>query len=71
MHMDLASNQPVPVPNGTFTVTLTRSSGDPLIFEDVAGDAAGKVTVDAGIEAANVTGVTVIDSYGNGGAGAL
>ena len=71
LHTDLASNQPVPVRNGTFTVELTLSAGGPLTFTGVAGDGGGKVTVDAGKDAGLVTGVTVTDAYGNTGSATL
>jgi hypothetical protein len=71
MHMDLASNGSVPVRNGTFDVTLTLSGGGTLEFNDLAGDAGGRVTAPAGAEIDNVTSVTVTDAHGNTGTAAL
>ena len=65
------SNRPVPVAGGTADVTLTRSTGPDLEFSDVPITAAGRVSVDAGGDAANVTGVTVTDRFGNAGSAAL
>ena len=71
MHMDLDSNGPVPVRNGTFSVSLALSGGGTLDFTDVAGNGGGAITVDAGAEAANVISVTVTDAFGNTGTDTL
>jgi neutral ceramidase len=71
LDMQLPSNQPVPVRGGTFTVELTLSAGDPIVETGVAIDASGTLTVDAGADAANVTGVTVTDRFGNSGSSTL
>jgi neutral ceramidase len=71
LDMQMPSNQPVPVRGGAFTVELTRSAGGPLEFTDVAIDQNGVLTVDAGADADDVTGVTVTDRFGNTGTASL
>ncbi len=59
------SNVPVRVREGLFAVTLTLSGGGTREFTDVAISAEGVVGVDAGNDAADVTGVTITDAHGN------
>ena len=70
LDMDLPSNAPVPVRSAVFDVTL-QTSGAPMTFTGVSSDAQGKVTVDAGLQADLVTGITVTDSFGNTGSADL
>jgi hypothetical protein len=65
LHMDMSSNEPVPVVGGTYDVELTLSAGGPLNFTDVVTDGNGQLSVDAAGDAANVTNVRVTDRYGN------
>jgi hypothetical protein len=62
LDMDLASNAPVPVRAGSFTVTLAGTTLGP---QTVAITADGDLVVDAAAEADSVTAVTIVDAYGN------
>lgn len=65
--LDGDSNRPAPVAGGTADVTLSMSVGPDMEFSGVAIGADGRLSVDAGGNAANVVGVTITDRFGNSG----
>ena len=65
LDMDSPSNAPVPVRASSLQVTLSRPGGD--IVATASTDASGRLQIDAGAEAAQVTAVAVQDSFGNSG----
>jgi hypothetical protein len=71
MDLDAPSNQPVLVRAGLFQVELTVNGQSPLVFNDVSVDAQGKLGVDAGGQANQVTAITVTDADGNVGSATL
>lgn len=62
LDMEVASNTPVPVRAGDFTVTLEGTAG-PAQVVTIGAD--GTLTIDAGVDADSVTGITLVDAYGN------
>ena len=71
LDMDLPSNAPVPVRAGLMQVELTVAGSAPLLFTDVSIDAEGSLSVDAGALSAQVTSITITDSFGNTGTDTL
>ncbi len=71
LDMQAPSNRPVPIRGGVFRVELARNSGAPMVFTNVAVSEQGTLSVDAGGQAGQVTGVTVTDAFGNSGSGSL
>jgi neutral ceramidase len=61
------SNRPVPINGGTADVSLQMQNGPDMEFPGVAIGADGRISVDAGANAANVAGVTITDRFGNVG----
>lgn len=71
MDLDAPSNQPVAIRTGLFQVELAVNGQNPVVFTDVALDAQGKLIVDAGGQANQVTAITVTDADGNVGSATL
>jgi hypothetical protein len=72
LDLELASNRPVPLRTGLYTVELTiTGQGAPLVFTDVSVDGQGRLSVDAAGQAADVTEIKVLDAFGNSGSTSL